>query len=104
MALLVDVRRRALDIVNPWLKNNGALIAYLTVVLELLVQATTLREIMKQGRHFKRLTIKQDKSNMALLYIGFSNNTSIMRNCTQRSGYQHEQKHRISRHTFAQTR
>ena len=36
VALLVNVRKKALRIVNPWMKNSGVLIAYLTLVLELL--------------------------------------------------------------------
>ena len=47
IALLVDVRKRALRIVNFWMKDIGALIAYLTLVLELLHTAATIREVMK---------------------------------------------------------
>ena len=62
VALLVNVRKKALRIVNPWMKNSGVLIAYLTLVLELLHTATTIREVMKQGKtssasHGRRIKI-----------------------------------------------
>jgi len=62
IALLVDVRKRALRIVNSWMKDSGALVAYLTLVLELLHTAATIREVMKQGNNFKCLTTTQDEN------------------------------------------
>ena len=69
IALLVDVRKRALRIVNPWMKDSGALVAYLTLVLELLHTAATIREVMKQGNNFKCLTTTQDKNIIWNYYI-----------------------------------
>ena len=69
VALLVNVRKKALRIVNPWMKNSGVLIAYLTLVLELLHTAATIREVMKQGNNFKCLTTTQDKNLIWNYYI-----------------------------------
>ena len=62
IASLVDVQKRALRIVNPWMNDGEALVAYLTLVLELLHTAATIREVMKQGKNFKCLTTTQDKN------------------------------------------
>ena len=51
------------------MKNSGVLIAYLTLVLELLHTAATIRDIMKQGKNFKCFTTTQDKNLVWNYYI-----------------------------------